>query len=89
MLFRFAKKRQDKSCKTVLTQTDATAAYSTTKGPFYDVRNLPLEVVSEDSHLMPLIIYQVCFFSFLQIQTKVFFDLTKKCLICIFHKTLH
>lgn len=43
-----------------MTQTDATAAYSTTKGPFYDVRNLPLEVVSEDSHLMPLIIYQVC-----------------------------
>ena len=61
ILFTLQKKKQDKTCKTVLTQTDATAAYSTTKGPFYDVRNLPLEVVSEDSHLMPLIIYQVCF----------------------------
>ena len=48
---------KDEKCEDVQEQP----ASMTTAGPFYDVRNLPLEVLIEDSHLMPLTFYQVCY----------------------------
>ena len=39
---------------------EQTISSDPTKSRSHHVRNLPLEAVSEDSHLMPIIIYQVC-----------------------------
>ena len=47
-------KTQDNMCKEFASERTVTSSQ-----PFYDVRNLPLEAVSEDSHLMPITIYQV------------------------------
>ena len=50
-------KKQDNMCSEFSSETTVTTSQ---QGPFYDVRHLPLGAVSEDSHLMPITIYQVC-----------------------------